>query len=678
MGDLVRMMDVSPKQTRILKELLRNLLREGSLVSLRNRRYGIPQEMNLITGTLWCTRSGNGYVVPDKEGGKDLFVPARSIKDALHGDKVIARLDHVFRGKREGTIIRVAQRKMTNLVGFVRHRGALAYLVPEDERITHHFIVHEARRYLQLKDNDLVAAHVTRFPEQGGDPECTILRVFKGLQDVKSITRFVQYKYGLPFRFKRSVEEETKTLDLALTHKGRLDLRDTTHITIDGELAKDFDDAVSVTKNNQGFTLYVSIADVSHYVAQGSHLDNEAYSRGTSVYFPGAVVPMLPKTLSNGECSLIPGKERLTMTAKLTFNTRGDLAGASFHRSIIRSTMRLTYNEVEDALVRRQQPLKNKIKPLVGALETMGELAVLLAEKRAARGSLDFDLPEPEVVLDLGGEIKDILRTERLFAHKVIEEFMLSANEAVAQFLAKKNLPTLYRIHETPDPEKLKDFQRLLQVLSVGEKKDTQSAAALRSLLKRVEGTHYEFLVNRVLLRSMKQAKYSAVNKGHFGLASPCYLHFTSPIRRYPDLVCHRVLKSALINGDPVYSMDELEIMALHLSERERTAMEAEREIENRIRVLFMKDRIGEVHEGVISHITSFGFFVELFDVFVEGLVLLSDLCDDYYRFEEERFRIIGRRSRKVYRIGDTLTVRVTMANVEKNQLHFTPVQQRQ
>lgn len=673
-ADLVGIMNLSPKQTRILNQHLRNLTRGGSIVNLTNKRYGLPQEMNLITGTLWCTRSGSGFVVSDKEGEKDLFVPARSIKNAFHGDKVVARLDHSLNGRREGTIIKVTQRKMTNLVGFVRSEGDISYVVPEDERVTSHFIIRTSARSTQGTDDDLVAARITRFPEQGGDPACHVLKVFKGLKDVKSITQFVQYKYALPFRFKRGAEQDAKAVDPAVGRNGRLDLRDSAHITIDGELAKDFDDAVFVTKNNQGFALYVSIADVSHYVARGSSLDSEAYSRGTSVYFPSTVVPMLPKRLSNGLCSLNPDQERLTVTAKLTFNLGGDPTGSSFHKSIIRSAMRLTYNEVEDALRKRPKSSRKKIEALSEQLELMGELATLLAENRAKRGSLDFDLPEPEVILDIAGGIKDILRAERLFAHKIIEEFMLSANEAVAQFLAEKNVPTMYRIHEAPDPERLKDFQRLLRVLSIGDKKDSRSAAALRSLLKRTEGTPHEFLVNRVLLRSMKQAKYSAINKGHFGLASSCYLHFTSPIRRYPDLICHRVLKSALTHANPAYTMEELERMAVHLSERERLAMEAEREIEDRIRVLFMKDRIGAIYEGIISHITSFGFFVELFDVFVEGLVLLSDLCDDYYRFEEERFRLIGRRSRKIYRIGDKIRVRVMMANVEKNQLHFVPV----
>jgi len=306
----------------------------------------------------------------------------------------------------------------------------------------------------------------------------------------------------------------------------------------------------------------------------------------------------------------------------------------------------------------------------------MGELAALLSAKRERRGSLDFDLPESDVILDIEGDIHNILRAERLFSHRIIEEFMIAANEAVEDFLTENKANVMYRIHEPPDTEKLKDFERLLQALSIGYKLDTKNIKGLQVVLRNVEGTDYEFLVNRVLLRSMKQARYSSQNKGHFGLASHCYLHFTSPIRRYPDLVCHRALKSLLSDEGKRYGEKELETMANYLSDRERLAMEAEREIEDRIRVLFMRDSIGKEYNGIISHITSFGFFVELLDVFVEGLILINTLYDDYYHFEEERFRLVGRRTRKIYRVGDKVKVRVILADVEKNQLHFSLVKQ--
>ena len=673
-SELVAILSLNKKQGKTLKQLLKNLVRDGSIVELKNKRYGMPREMNLVSGTLWCTRSGNGFVVPDNVEEKDIFVPSRFIKDAFHGDKVIARVEHSFRGKKEGTIIKVTQRKIRNIVGFVRRDRNTTYIIPEDERISHHFVVTSTLKSAGLNDNDLVAARITRFPEGGMDPACTVLKVFKGLQNVLSITQFVQYKSALPFRFKKRTESEAQTLDTSMNLKDRLDLRETIHVTIDGELAKDFDDAVCIEKTDKGFTLYVSIADVSHYVSPGSTLDREAYERGTSIYFPGTVVPMLPKVLSNGICSLNPEEDRLAMTVKLTFNMNGDLTGSSFHKSIIRSVLRLTYNEVEDALIRKDRKTRKEVQRLLPSLEYMGELATLLSTKREKRGSLDFDLPEPDVILDIEGGIQDILRAERLFSHRIIEEFMIAANEAVANFLTENKVNTMYRIHESPDSEKLKDLERLLQALSIGYKRGGKDIKGLQEVLRNVEGTNYEFLVNRVLLRSMKQARYSSQNKGHFGLASDCYLHFTSPIRRYPDLVCHRALKSLISDGGKRYGDKELQAMANYLSERERLAMEAERDIEDRIRVLFMKDRIGEEYDGIISHITSFGFFVELLDVFVEGLVLLNSLYDDYYHFEEERFRLVGRKTRKIYRVGDKVKVRVILADVEKNQLHFSLV----
>jgi ribonuclease R len=673
-SELVAILSLNKKQGKTLKQLLKNLVRDGSIVELKNKRYGLPREMNLVSGTLWCTRSGNGFVIPDNVEEKDIFVPSRFIKDAFHGDKVIARVEHSFRGKKEGTIVKVTQRKIRNIVGFVRHDRNTTYIIPEDERIPHHFVVTSTLKSAGLHDNDLVAAKITRFPEGGMDPACTVLKVFKGLQDVRSITQFVQYKSALPFRFKKRTESEAQTLNTTMDIKDRLDLRETIHVTIDGELAKDFDDAVCIEKTDRGFTLYVSIADVSHYVSPGSSLDREAYERGTSVYFPGTVIPMLPKVLSNGICSLNPEEDRLAMTVKLTFNMNGDLTGSSFHKSIIRSVLRLTYNELEDALIRKDRKTRKEVQRLLPSLEYMGELATLLSTKREKRGSLDFDLPEPDVILDIEGSIQGILRAERLFSHRIIEEFMIAANEAVANFLTENKVNTMYRIHESPDSEKLKDLERLLQALSIGYKRGVKDIKGLQEVLRNVEGTNYEFLVNRVLLRSMKQARYSSQNKGHFGLASDCYLHFTSPIRRYPDLVCHRALKSLISDGGKSYGDKELQAMANYLSERERLAMEAERDIEDRIRVLFMKDRIGDEYDGIISHITSFGFFVELLDVFVEGLVLLNSLYDDYYHFDEERFRLVGRKTRKIYRVGDKIKVRVALANVEKNQLHFSLV----
>lgn len=674
-NDLKSRIDSWKSRKRDIKKFMRDLMKEGSLVRLKSNRFGIPDEMNLQVGTLWCTRSGNGFVIPEKEGDGDIFVPAHFIRDALHGDKVVVRVEHRMRGKKEGRIVKVTERKTKTITGFLKQHKKLFFLVPDDERVSAHFIVNQEGKTPELHDGDLVAAKVTRFPD-GGDPECTVVKSFKALDSTKKICEFVEHKQNLSARFPRKVDLEARQTGLDITLEDRLDLRDTPHVTIDGEFAKDFDDAVFVEKTKNGFVLYVSIADVAHYVAPESALDSEAYARGTSTYFPGTVIPMLPKALSNVICSLMPREERMTVTAKLRYDAKGALLGASFHNSVIRSARRLTYRQVEEALVKGDRKTRQSLKELLPHLEHMGELARMLKDRRARSGNLDFDLPEPELVLDMEGGVTDILRSERLFSQSIIEEFMIAANEAVARFIADRKLPLIYRIHEQPEREKLIEFEKLLKTLAVPYKADVKGRLPLQAILKGIREHEHEFLVNRILLRSMKQAKYSALNKGHFGLALDFYSHFTSPIRRYPDLMCHRILKGLIGpdggSGRPVYQEDEIERMAIHLSERERAAMEAERETEDRIRVLFMKERVGQVYEGIIAHITSYGLFVELFDMFVEGIVLLSTLHDDYYAFEEEKFRLIGRRTRKTYRIGDHVRIKVALADVEKNLLHFS------
>jgi ribonuclease R len=674
--EIKNILDSWKSRKKEVRKLMRELMRDGSLIRLRNNRFGIPDEMNLEIGTLWCTKSGNGFVIPDREGEKDIFVPSRFIKDALHGDKVVVRLEHTTRAKREGRIVKVSERKTKNITGFLKQHKNLFLLVPDDERISTHFIAEPDKKGGQLKDGDLVAAKVTRFPA-GGDPECKVVKAFGALDEVRKISQFVVYKNGLSPRFPRNVEGEARGREADISPAGRVDLRSTGHVTIDGEFAKDFDDAVFVERTKKGFVLYVSIADVSHYVDRDSALDREAYERGTSVYFPGSVIPMLPKKLSNDICSLNPQEERMAVTARLGYNSVGDLLHASFDRSVIRSARRLTYHQVEDALVKKNKKIRDTLRDQMSLLEQMGELAHILKAKREARGNLDFDLPEPEVVLDIEGGVKSILRSERLFSQSIIEEFMIAANEAVARFISDQKVPLIYRVHEPPEREKLNDFERLLRVLGVPHKADSKGRLPLQVILRNVHEKEHEFLVNRILLKSMKQAKYSAQNKGHFGLALDFYSHFTSPIRRYPDLICHRILKTLIAGGSkgkPTYGEDELERMAIHLSGRERAAMEAERDTEDRIRVLFMKERVGQTHDGIISHITSYGFFVELLDVFVEGIVLLSSLHDDYYAFEEEKFRLMGRRTHKIFRIGDHVEVKVETADVEKNLLRFALV----
>jgi len=670
--DLSRFFMIDRSRRRDLRNILKLLIGKGSVVKLRSNLFDIIREPSLITGTLLCTKSGNGFVVPDGEDAKDIFIPSRFIKNAFHRDTVTARLTHTFRGRREGVIESIINHNIYNINGYININNTLLYIIPEDDRYNYSFKVTNIRPKQKVTNGDFVAAHITKFPGLRTRPECEITKIFKkGLDDINTVADFVEQKFDLPGKFTKAIESEASRLSAHAISSNTVDLRNLKHVTIDGELAKDFDDAVCIQKNKNGFNLFVSIADVSSYVPVHSRLDEEAYKRGTSVYFPGKVLPMLPKTLSNDLCSINPREDQLTLTVEMRYDSNGDLVKSTFYPSIIRSIRRLTYQQVEDTLIKQSRTVPKGMEDHSGDLVHMADLAQLLIKKRKKRGSLDFDLPEPEVILDIEGGIRNIIRSERLFSHQIIEEFMIAANEAVARFLEQNKIPAIYRIHEQPDKEKRKNIEKLFHALP-GKPKNRPGGSPFQTILQTVQGTDYEFLINRTLLRSMKQARYSASNKGHFGLASDCYIHFTSPIRRYPDLVCHRALKHALCNI--TYSQEDCEKMATHLSERERVAMEAEREFVDRVRILFMKDKLGNTYDGIISHVTSYGFFVELRDIFVEGLVPLTDLSDDYYQFEEERFRLIGRRTRKTYRIGDKITVKVVMANAETKKLIFTPL----
>ncbi|MCX8021583.1 MAG: ribonuclease R [Syntrophorhabdaceae bacterium] len=619
---------VSKRARRIIKRKLKEMMEKGMLVRSKNRRYSLAK------------------------------------KGIIHDKKEVNG---------------VAVKKVTKIAGFVRRSEEGFYIESGDEKNRYRYVIYsDSRTKRDLREGVLASARVIQGSNKYRAGSCKVVKTFDELGDIKSLTEFIKYKYDLPLRFKRDVEEEAKKSDITDGMAKRKDLRGLKHVTIDGETAKDFDDAVCVEKTGDGYILYVSIADVSHFVKPETLLDREAFLRGTSIYFPNTVLPMLPKILSNVKCSLNPEEERLAVTVRLSFDKNGERRNCDFFSSVIKSSMRLTYNKVESYLKRREKKVVGEVKGISKELEWMEELAIILSEKRRKRGSLDFDLPEPEVNLDMEGGIKEIIKKERLFSHKIIEEFMIAANEAVAETLYERKIPAIYRVHEQPDQEKLNDFKRMLFTLPLPDihKEWGKKEMNIQGVLERAKGTDYEFLLNRVLLRAMKQARYSSENRGHYGLASDCYLHFTSPIRRYPDLICHRALKRILGMGY-VYPEEELERMAIYLSERERLAMEAEREEEDRIKILFMKDKIGEIYDGIISHITPFGFFTELMEIFVEGLTLLSELRDDYYIFQEEKFRLIGRRTKKILRIGDRVKIRVVLADVERGRLHFALVERK-
>lgn len=499
----------------------------------------------------------------------------------------------------------------------------------------------------------------------------------------EGISRIVK-EFKLATDFPREALAEARALPGGISPQdweGREDLRSETIVTIDGETAKDFDDAVSVQEiKDGGLRLKVSIADVSRFVIPGSEIDREAYRRATSTYFPDRVLPMLPERLSNDLCSLVPHEERLAYTAEMDFDATGLRTASRFYRSVIKSRARLTYTEVRKVLVDRDEAARGRQHAVLTDLELMGTLADRLRERRLARGSLDFDLPEPFLEMDLEeGRIDRIVKAERNKAHRMIEEFMISANEAVAEFVTERELPMVYRIHEEPDPERLRDFATLLHHLGYGMKFGRRvRPPAFAAVIERVRGKPEERLINTVLLRTMAKAVYDIRNAGHFGLASECYTHFTSPIRRYPDLMVHRILTQALRPGkggkSKPPSAHRLKEMAGHCSDRERVSMKAEWASRDLAACLFLKGKVGQKYDGIVSGVTKFGLFVELLPFFVEGLVSIKNLEDDYYIFHEKAHALVGRKIKRKFQIGTPVTVEVKGVNLEKRWIDFKPI----
>ncbi len=679
--ELMKALGIPQEQKRTFRKLLKEMVSSGELVRIRGGRYGLPSKMNLVTGELTCHPDGFGFVTPD-EGGEDIFIPPRRLDGAMHGDRVVVRIEARRRGgeKREGSIIRVLSRAHKRVVGrFIKTRG-VSFVIPSNERILERIVIPEGKTG-GAKDGEIVEAEITRWPTTWQAPLGRIVEVLGESTDPDVEIDIIARKYDLPRKFPRHVLKEAKRIPpkpLPEDVEGRVDLRSLNICTIDGEKARDFDDAVAIEKKDGHYILYVSIADVSHYVKEGSQLDKEAYLRGTSVYFPDRCIPMLPEHLSNGVCSLNPGEDRLTVTVEIKFSRRGVPVDARFYESVIRSSYRLTYTEVTEMLENRDTALIKKYSAIYPDLKLMEELARKLNRERMKLGSIDFDLPEPEIIIDIAGRPQDIVKAPRTIAHRIIEEFMLAANRKVAELFEDGEYPTIYRVHEPPAPEKIEALREFLA--GFGYTLDRKvTPRTFQKLLEAVKGRPEERLINHVMLRAMKQAVYSEENIGHFGLAFPTYTHFTSPIRRYPDLIVHRLLKKLLHKR---YTLKEQRRMARLLpgiadnsSKCERRAMEAERECVDLKKAQFMQDKIGEVFEGFISGVESFGFFVELKEYFVEGLVHVTTLRDDFYRFDERRHALIGENTKKIYSIGKEVLVRVRDVDIERRRIDFEPVE---
>jgi ribonuclease R len=668
--DITKALDIHKTELRTLKRIMRSLLNSGDIFMTKTGNYGLAEKMNLITGEFEAHRDGYGFVLPEKSGERDIFIPPRKTMGAMSGDRVIARVESSV--KREGSIIKILERGKKNIIGELCREKNIIYVKPKGKNVPFYIPV-APENMGKAQIGDTVSVEITAFPTASSPPEGKVLKVLPDVTEPSLETELIIEQYSLPRRFPGPVLAEVTALQDKRT-PGRVDCRDFLTVTIDGETAKDFDDAVSISRTAHGYILHVHIADVSHYVPWDSALDLEARRRGTSVYFPGSVIPMLPEKLSNNLCSLVPKQDRLTFTVEMHIDREGQITEKDFYQSIINSNERMTYTSVKKILVDNDHDERERYSYLIESFEIMEELCSVLRENRIRRGSLDFDLPEPEILLDLQGRPESIVRAERNLAHMIIEEFMITANEAVASRLEGLDVPSLYRVHEKPDTSKIEELKPIFS--SFGLKMKMSSTKLFHSILSQVKGTPEESLLNILLLRSLKQAKYATENIGHFGLASDSYTHFTSPIRRYPDLVVHRILKDTLgknnlSNDIRGYLEKILPDIAVQSSRTERTASEAEREIVSAMRAWFMKDKVGDEYTGLVMNISSYGLKIQLKDMFVEGFLHVSSMADDYYRFDEKNYRLVGRRRKKSFVVGQEVIVRIERVNIEERDIQL-------
>ena len=633
----------------------------------------------LVEGRLQVNPSGFGFVVP--ESGEDIYIAAANLTEAMHGDRVAVRIERETPKGLEGRIVRIVERAQDSVVGrFETDASGLAYVIPFDRRIRADIHVPSGRS-LSAEPDDMVVVKISRWPTAARGPVGDVVEVLGNVNDPGVDTQIIIRKHNIPDAHSdESVEEarrlggEVKPADI----KRRTDFRHVTTVTIDGEHARDFDDAITLEQlPNRNYWLGVHIADVSHYVKEGSALDREAFERGTSVYFTERAVHMFPSELATGLCSLNPHVDRLVQSCLMEVDSRGNVVRYEMHDGVINSDARMTYTAVNAILTDRDPAAIAQYKELVPRFELMRELFEILNTRRRRRGSIDFDLPETEVILSEYGEIEAIVPAERNVAHRLIEEFMLLANETVAEHLVEQGMPSLHRIHEPPDEKKVAEFEEFIEPLGYGLGATGRSVRPkhFQKLIDRIRGTPEERPIAALMLRTMQKARYDALSLGHFGLAAEHYTHFTSPIRRYPDLVVHRSVRESRRGAVTEARREELEEtlpdVARHTSEMERRADDAERELLQWKKVRFMADKVGDEYEGYITGVAPFGLFIELVEHYVEGLVHISSMADDYYRFLEQQHVLRGENTKKVYRLGDKVRVQVARVDMERRQVEL-------
>src|SRR4030043_1971705 len=675
--DIVSLMKLSHKEAKVLRRILGVMVRDGNLVLTRKGLYGPAEDMNLANGYFESHKDGYGFVVLEKPGERDMFIPAWATLGAMNNDRVLVRVENWH--KREGRIIRILERAHTRIAGKFEVSKTAFYVRPKNKSV--HFDLYIAQKDRGgAKNKDMVIAEITSYPTDRKEPAGKGVKNIGKPEDPKTEVEAVIDEFNLPRRFPRNVLDKASFLyqfraeDTERRIHNRKDLRSLRTVTIDGERAKDFDDAVSINISKHGYTLYVHIADVGFYVNWNSAIDIEARKRGTSIYFPDRVIPMLPKDLSEDLCSLKPKVERLTFTVEMEFNSHGQRLSSMIYPSVIVSNERMTYTSLKKILIDKDKGEREKYSYLLHNFETMGELCNTLKAQRLKRGSLDFDLPEPEVLLDIQGNPEAIIKAERNFAHMIIEEFMIAENEAVAEYFESLGVPTLYRIHEEPEPTRVEEVIRIINSLETLKGRNTIKTIDLLDLIRHIHGLPEEEIINLMVLRSLKQARYSAVNIGHFGLASKCYTHFTSPIRRYPDLIIHRILREILakkrLSDKRIHELEHmLPDIAFHSSRMERQSDDAERAVLAAMRVWFMKDKTGEEFEGKVVSVTPFGLKIRLKDYYVEGFLHVSYMTDDFYKYDDKSMSLYGIHKKKRFSIGNELMVRIDRVDIEEREI---------
>ncbi len=670
---------IDKSESKEFYKVLEGLEKDGVLVRNQNHRYGLLNTDYLVVGKLEGHEKGFGFVISKDKVREDVFITAENMNGAMNGDTVVANiLKKSEAGKREeGEIIRVLERGNKFLVGTFEENNNFGFLIPDDQKISYDVFIPKAHTKGAL-NNQKVVIEITKWPEARRNPEGKVIEVLGFLSDPGTDILSIIRQFDLPEKFPEKVQEEANNAPESISKRdieGRVDLRRLKTFTIDGADAKDLDDAVSIeTLENGNYKLGVHIADVAHYVHENSPMDREALERGNSVYLIDRVIPMLPRELSNGICSLNPNVDRLTLSVIMEINKNGSVVDHQIFESVINSSYRLVYDDISDYLENDDEAAKEKLKDLLEELKLMEDLMQILYDKRDSRGSIDFDFPETKITLDDQGKPIEIKKDERRIANRLIEEFMLVTNETVAEEYFWAEVPFLYRIHEDPNPEKLVDFAKFIHNFGYSLKGKEIHPKELQLLIQEIRGKKEELVISTLLLRSLRKAIYSSTPDTHFGLASKYYAHFTAPIRRYPDLMIHRIIKQYIKGKLSLDKQGRLEKIlpeiAEHTSMTERRADEAEREVADLKKAQYMKDKIGEEFQGIISSLTNFGIFVQLENT-IEGLVHFSNMLDDYYHFDEEKFHIIGERTNRLYKLGDEVTIKVIGVDIAKRNIDF-------